>query len=62
MFRFQEDMETALGTEKQGRENTAHIVSIIESLDLEAMPEDSEILRCLAALTAFCGGATCTPP
>ena len=58
MFRFEEDIETALGTDKRGRENAAHLVSVIEGLDLEAMSEEGEIARCIAALTAFCRGAT----
>jgi hypothetical protein len=58
MFRFEEDIETALGTDKRARENAAHLVSVIESLDFEAMSEEGEIARCTAALTAFCRGAT----
>ena len=59
MFRFEEDIETALGTDKRGRENAAHLVSVIETLNLEAMPEEAEVSRCIAALIAFCG-ATAT--
>jgi predicted ATPase len=56
MHRFIEDIETALGTTKRRRgENPAHLVALIEALDLGELPEDSEVSACMAALAAFCG-------
>ena len=55
MYRFTEDIETALDTTKRGRDNTAHLVSLIETLDLDALPEEHEIGGLAQALTEFCG-------
>jgi hypothetical protein len=55
MFRFAEDTETALGTEKRGRgENPAHLVAVIETLDSDQLSAESEIGSCIAALEGFC--------
>lgn len=43
-FRFVEDIETALGTEKR-KPNTVHLVEIAEGLDLTALPAEIEDLR-----------------
>jgi predicted ATPase len=63
MFRFTEDIETALGTKKRGRgENPAHLVSLIEALDIGHLPEGNEIAGCLAALDGFCRPASDASP
>lgn len=55
MFRFAEDIETALGTEKRARgENLAHLVAIIEALDMDQLLAQSEIAGFIAALQGFC--------
>jgi len=54
MFRFAEDIETALGTEKRGRgENPAHLVALIEALDVDQLSAQSEIASCIATLDGF---------
>jgi predicted ATPase len=59
MFRFVEDIEAALSTEKRTRgENPAHLVALIEALHLDCLPEDTEISRCANALQAFCSPPT----
>jgi predicted ATP-dependent endonuclease of OLD family len=55
MFRFTDDIETALGTTKRGRDNTAHLVGLIEALDLDALPEEHEIVKLTEKLRQFCG-------
>jgi hypothetical protein len=55
MFRFVEHIETALSTEKRGRgENPAHLVAVIEALDIDDFADESEMAGCIAALEAFC--------
>jgi predicted ATPase len=58
MFRFTEDIETALGTHKRGRgENAAQLVSLIERLDVGALPEGDEIGLLVRELKRFCGAS-----
>ena len=55
MFRFVEDVETALGAEKRPRgQNPAHLVAIVEDIDIQEFGEDHELRLCAAALEAFC--------
>jgi predicted ATP-dependent endonuclease of OLD family len=54
MFRFAEDIETALGTTKDARDNTAHLVSLIEKLSLGCLDERHEIRRLAMSLARFC--------
>jgi predicted ATPase len=55
MFRFVEDIETALTTEKRRHgENPAHLVRIIEALDIGSLEDDNEIARWNLALETFC--------
>lgn len=55
MFRFREDIEAPLGTEKRGRgQNPRHLVSLIEALNLDELPDGNEIAGCLAAADVFC--------
>lgn len=55
MFRFVEDVETALGAEKRPRgQNPAHLVAIVEDIDIQELGEDHELRLCAAALEAFC--------
>ena len=57
MFRFAEDVEAALGTQKRGRgENAAHLVEVIDALNMDALP--AEIAGCIQALEAFCPSFT----
>jgi putative ATP-dependent endonuclease of the OLD family len=56
MFRFTEDLETALGTTKRGRDNTAHLVGLIERLDLDGLPPDHEVSQLVDSLKRFCAG------
>jgi len=59
LFRFSEDIETALGTEKRGRgENLVHLVTVVETLDSDRLSAGSEIGSCIAALEAFCRPAS----
>jgi predicted ATPase len=59
MFRFAEDIETALGTQKRGRgENAAHLVEAIEALNVDQLP--TEIAGCIQALETFCDPASPT--
>jgi hypothetical protein len=51
MFRFAEDIETALGTSKRPRDNTAHLVSLLEQLDMDQLPGEHEISQFAIALT-----------
>jgi Overcoming lysogenization defect protein-like, TOPRIM domain/AAA ATPase domain len=53
MFRFSEDIEDALGCEKQ-RDNAAQLVAIIDALDLAALADESEMSRLAGTLRAFC--------
>jgi hypothetical protein len=55
MFRFTEDIETALGTQKRRGGNAAHLVELIDELDLDQLDDGSEIALCIAALKGFCG-------
>jgi hypothetical protein len=57
MFRFTEDIETALGMTKRGRDNIAYLVSLIEALDLAGLPDEHEIGQLAWILTQFCGPA-----
>lgn len=57
MFRFTEDIETALGTTKRGRDNTAYLVGLIEALDLAGLRKEHEIGQLARILTQFCGPA-----
>ena len=44
MFRFTEDIEDALGTEKRGRgENPAHLAAVIEALNSQQLSTEGEI-------------------
>lgn len=54
LFRFAEDIESALGTEKRARDNPSHLVETIDGLDLRSLPDDHEVSGCVAALKAFC--------
>jgi putative ATP-dependent endonuclease of OLD family len=55
MFRFSEDIETALGTEKRSRgENPAHLVALIEALPFDRINDDHEIAQLARELGAFC--------
>jgi predicted ATP-dependent endonuclease of OLD family len=54
-FRFAEDIETALGTEKR-KPNTIHLVEIAESLDLDTLPPEIDALR--QRLLAVCSPTT----
>jgi len=53
MFRFAEDIETALDTEKR-RDNAAHVVGLIEALDVLQLPPEHEIAQLADRLLAFC--------
>jgi predicted ATP-dependent endonuclease of OLD family len=53
MFRFVEDIETALNTEKQ-RDNATHLVGLIEALDLPQLPPEHEIAQLADALLTLC--------
>lgn len=55
MFRFTEDIETALNTTKRARDNTAHLVALIEQLDPSTLPALHEIGQLAGRLTQFCG-------
>lgn len=54
MFRFAEDIESALGTSKQ-RNNTASLVELVERLDLDHLPAEDEMAQLAQAVTQFCG-------
>jgi predicted ATP-dependent endonuclease of OLD family len=53
VFRFVEDIEDALGCEKQ-RDNVAQLVSLVETLDLADLADDHEVNQLVASLTGFC--------
>jgi hypothetical protein len=53
MFRFVEDVEDALGCEKQ-RDNAAQLVALIEALDLAELAYDHELNQLVMALNEFC--------
>jgi len=53
MFRFVEDIEDALGCEKQ-RDNAAQLVSLVEALNLADLADGHEMNKLVAALTGFC--------
>lgn len=53
VFRFVEDIEDALGCEKQ-RDNVAQLVSLVETLDLADLAEDHEVNQLAATLKGFC--------
>jgi hypothetical protein len=57
MFRFVDDIETALNTTKRGRDNTGHLVGLIEQLDVAALPAQHEVGQLAQRLTEFCGPA-----
>lgn len=59
MFRFAEDIEAALKTEKT-RDNAAHLVGLIEALDVPQLPSEHEIAQLADRLLEFCqrGSAT----
>jgi len=59
MVRFAEDIETALDTEKR-QDNAAHLVGLIEALDVPQLPPEYEIAQLADRLLAFCrrGSAT----
>lgn len=57
MFRFTEDIETALSTTKRGRDNTAYLVGLIEALDIADLPDEHEIGQLARTLMRFCGPA-----
>ena len=53
MFRFEEDIEAALGTEKRGRENAAHLVSVIEVSTSERCPRTARFRGALTHSRRF---------
>jgi putative ATP-dependent endonuclease of OLD family len=53
MFRFAEDIETALGTTKK-RNNAANLVRLVEQLDLDHLAAEDEMTQLAQALTRFC--------
>jgi predicted ATP-dependent endonuclease of OLD family len=54
MFRFAEDIETALGTTKT-RNNARSLVELVERLDLDGLPAEDEVAQLAEALKRFCG-------
>ena len=58
VFRFTEDLETALGTTKRGRDNAEHLVRLLGELELDELAEEHEIAQLARALRQFCS----TPP
>jgi len=54
MFRFAEDIETALGTTKK-RNNAANLVGLVEGLDLDHLPAEDEMAQLAQAVMRFCG-------
>lgn len=57
LFRFAEDIETALGTTKK-RNNAANLVGLVEQLDLDHLAVEHEIGQLATALTGFCAPGT----
>ena len=53
MFRFCEGIEHALGTQKQ-RDNAAHLVGLIEGLDVAQLDPEHEVAQLADALVGFC--------
>ena len=53
LFRFAEDIEDALGCEKQ-RDNVAQLVSLIEALSLADFADGHEMKQLVAVLDRFC--------
>jgi hypothetical protein len=54
MFRFREDIETALGTEKRAHGgNPAHLVALVEALHFDDLDEGDELRGLADALKQF---------
>jgi predicted ATP-dependent endonuclease of OLD family len=60
MFRFDEHIEHALGTEKT-RDNASHLVEVVEALGVRNLTEGHEIAKLAERLLTFCSPAVAEP-